>query len=430
MRVYKTATTRAVPEGARYSRRKGVKCVTAVVGGKKITGQVTANGTMRIEADYYSLKFRDKRDIERYIRAYTDKRASEDLGKTITQLMEPDPDLSLAENIPARIRAKLVAFGIIDNKRSAAGRSLSELTSEYEGWLRTTRVERHGLLRCKEYCNDTITMITRIARSCKFYQWSDISKTALEKYLGNMDVKARTYNNYLVSIKGFCKWVVENDLAGKNPLTKCKHIHAEDKEIRRALTPEEFSLLLNTTTEAPRRFELTGRERAIMYLLAAELGLRKSELLSLTVSSFDLDKGTVTIKREIAKNRHAAKLPLKQQRVSQLREYLAGKFPNVKVFPVTASLRAGDMIKRDLKDAGIPFETDEGVCCFHALRHTFSTNVAKTNATWVEHKVLMRHSLKTDVTAGYTKVPIERQREIVEQLPGFAWPIQSMKAAG
>jgi integrase len=77
------------------------------------------------------------------------------------------------------------------------------------------------------------------------------------------------------------------------------------------------------------------------------------------------------------------------------------------------------MIQKDLRDAGIAFETDAGVCCFHNLRHTYSTNFSKTNATWMEYKVLMRHSLKTDVTAGFTKVSLERQREIVEQLPGF-----------
>jgi hypothetical protein len=42
----------------------------------------------------------------------------------------------------------------------------------------------------------------------------------------------------------------------------------------------------------------------------------------------------------------------------------------------------------------------------------------------------MQHSLKSDVTARYTNVSIERQREIVEQFPRFDWPIEEMKAAG
>ncbi|MBN2592077.1 MAG: hypothetical protein JXA81_01115 [Sedimentisphaerales bacterium] len=78
------------------------------------------------------------------------------------------------------------------------------------------------------------------------------------------------------------------------------------------------------------------------------------------------------------------------------------KFSGVKLFPVTQSLRASDMIQKDIRDAGVAFETDAGVCCFHGLRNTYSTNLSKTNATWMEYKVLMMHSLKTDVTAGFT----------------------------
>jgi integrase len=166
-----------------------------------------------------------------------------------------------------------------------------------------------------------------------------------------------------------------------------------------------------------------------MYLLATELGLRKNELVSLKVESFDLDKGIVKLPREIAKNRHAVELPLRQERIAQLREYFVGKFPAVRLFhPVTQSLRASNMLKKDLKDAGIPFKTDKGVVVFHALRNTFSTNLGRTNASWIEHKILMRHSLKGEITADYTEVSIDRQREIVEQLPSFTPRIK--KAVG
>lgn len=425
MRTYKTAITKPIPEDARFSTRKGVKYVTAVINGKKVTGTVTSKGTMRIESDCYSLQFRDNQDIERYIRAYTDQRTSEKLGEIITKLMEPGADMSLAENMPARIRDKLVGFGIIDNQRSAAGRNLSDLITEYESWLRSTRVTRHGLNRCDDYCKDTITMIRKIADACKFFQYSDISKAGVEKYLGGMNVKSKTYNHYLVAFKGFCIWVVDNGFASNNPIAKLKHIKSQDKENRRALSADEFSLLLRTTRDAPRRFELTGTERCIMYLLATEVGLRKAEIVNLTVSNFDLDKGIIQISREAVKNRKKVRLPLKQIRIRQFREYLSGKFPGVKLFPVTKSLRASDMLHKDLKDAKIPIKTDAGILVFHALRNTFSTLIAKTNATWLEHKTLTRHSLEGDVTAGYTEISIDRQKEIVEQLPGFEWPVRA-----
>jgi len=275
-------------------------------------------------------------------------------------------------------------------------------------------------------------MINKIADACKFYQWTDITANALERYLSGMDCKSRTYNNYLVAFKGFCKWAVKNRFAHTNPVAECDLIGGlEDKQRRRALSPEEFRLLLETARQSPTRFGLSGTERCILYVLAVELGLRKKELINLSVRSFNLDKGTVTVEREVAKNRHRAELPLKRQRVSQLRDSLAGKFPNVRLFPLTAnSFRSADMIQADLKDANIPIETDQGVCVFHCCRNSYSTNLSKTNASWCEHKTLMRHSLKADVTAGYTEVSLERKKEIVEQLPDFEWPIQAMKAVG
>ena len=117
MRVYKTATTKPIPVGARYSTREDGRYVTCLIGGKKVTGKVTSGGTVRIESPYYSLKFRDNRDIERYLRAYTNKKASEDLGETIRKLMEPGADAALVETLPAQIRKKLAEFGVIDTKR-------------------------------------------------------------------------------------------------------------------------------------------------------------------------------------------------------------------------------------------------------------------------------------------------------------------------
>ncbi len=424
MRVYKTAVTKPIPLEARYSTRKGVRYVTCTIKGKKVTAPVTDNNTMRIGSSYWSLKFRDNNDVLRYMRAYRNERASRDLSENIVDLLETGQEFDM----PEQIRKKLKEFGIIGTKPTDL--SLGEMINKYGDWLRTTRVKRHGMLRCKEYCNDAIKMIRKTVDACKFYQWQDIKKAAFEMFLSSMKVKSRTYNNYLVAFKGFCIWAVENDLADKNPVAGCKGISAEDKEKRRALSPCEFNRLLDATKKAPRRFELTGQERAVMYILATETGLRKSELISLTVSSFDFEKGVITLGRENTKNRHTAELPLKQQRVHQLREFISGKFPNVKLFSVTSSLRAGDMIHKDLKDAGIPVETDEGVCCFHSLRHTYSANLNKTNAKWLEHKTLMRHSLKGEITANYTNVSIERQREIIEQLPNFKWPVQAKKAAG
>jgi len=79
---------------------------------------------------------------------------------------------------------------------------------------------------------------------------------------------------------------------------------------RRALSVEELQQLIQTTYNGPTRqgrnrcgkpaWIMTGPERSMLYRLAAETGLRSSELRSLTRASFDLDAETPTVTVEAA----------------------------------------------------------------------------------------------------------------------------------
>ena len=49
------------------------------------------------------------------------------------------------------------------------------------------------------------------------------------------------------------------------------------------------------------------------------------------------------------------------------------------IFPVSRwAILTG--LQTDLRSAGIPYTTDEGTADFHALRHTYITALAKSNA--------------------------------------------------
>ena len=420
MRTYKTATTKPIPEDARYSTRGGVKYVTAVVSGKRVTGKVTEKG-MRVESPYYTLQFKDNQGKLRNVLAYTNQVASVSLGEKIKNLMIPGADVnSLIQDIPERIKSKLVAFGIISDQFTA--QSLTDLIDKYSEWMKSTRAMKHGLNRCEKYCSNTKTMLNKIIDGCGFKRYSDINVVVLEIYLGKLKVKSATYNQNVIAIKGFCKWVVKGKFAAYNAASELGYItDADDKQERRAFTTDEVFRLLEVTQAAPRRFELNGDQRVLMYLIAVQTGLRKSEILSLKTGSFDLDRAVVKLPREFAKNRKKIELPIRRNFIAILRRYLI-KYPGPKLFPRDASFRAAEMIKADLKNADIPLETNEGIACFHSLRHTCSTNLDETSATWVQVKTLMRHSMKKDITAQYTKtITIEKLRPIVEQLPDFEY---------
>jgi len=82
-----------------------------------------------------------------------------------------------------------------------------------------------------------------------------------------------------------------------------------------------------------------------LYRLAAETGLRVSELHSLTASSFDFSDNTVCVEDDDTKNRKGAVLPLKPD--------ILGKLPQAPAFNMPSKARVSDMIKKDLEAAGI-----------------------------------------------------------------------------
>ena len=82
------------------------------------------------------------------------------------------------------------------------------------------------------------------------------------------------------------------------------------------------------------------------------------------------------------------------------------------------------MIQKDLKRAGIPYRTEEGIADFHAAgRHTYITQLLRSGVSLPAAKELARH---TDVkmTMRYTHIGIHDQAKAVASLPT---PINSQK---
>jgi hypothetical protein len=67
-------------------------------------------------------------------------------------------------------------------------------------------------------------------------------------------------------------------------------------------------------------------------------------------------------------------LRLKPDLAAESKDYFATKVPNARVFNLTD--KTADMLKADLKDAGIAYKDSSGrVFDFHALGHTFIRNL-------------------------------------------------------
>ena len=79
------------------------------------------------------------------------------------------------------------------------------------------------------------------------------------------------------------------------------------------------------------------------------------------------------------------------------------------------------MLREDLAAAKIPYrDADGGVVDFHALRHTFITNLANSGVHPSTARRLARHSDINLTMSRYTHTTLDSQGEAVEQLPDIS----------
>ncbi len=165
---------------------------------------------------------------------------------------------------------------------------------------------------------------------CGFTFWPDLSASRLQAYLAELrngrtdkpGLSVQSINFYLAACKAFCRWAVRDGRAPDNPLSHLQggNVRTDRRHDRRALDPDELRRMLDAARTGSVRFGMIGSDRATLYQLAVETGLRAGELRSLTWGSFDLDAGlsTVTVKAASSKHRRDDVLPLKASTAQSL----------------------------------------------------------------------------------------------------------------
>jgi integrase len=434
MRVYKPTYSKPLPEGAKILRRKDGKFVRFKDGrGRQKEARLTKTGRILLEGSHWHIGFEDNLGISRDVKAYTDKSASQRAADRIQDLLNCQANnqpLSSElekwlEEIPVRIRDRLTGMGLLDIQRSAAGKPLTKLVDEFKASLQAKE-------RTEKYVAETAAMLKRVFDDCGFRHWTDILPTKIESYLKGLRDNGLSYrrsNGYLTAVKVFCNWMVSSRFAIASPVKHLKPLNVEldRRHERRAGTPDELRRLLEATANEPKRYGLTGYERALLYQLAAETGLRANELRTLAVSAFDFEAMTLTVETAYSKNRRQHTLPLRRELVAGLKDYCGGKMSAAKLFAYVTD-HTSDMLKLDLQAAGIPYENDNGlVFDFHALRHFFVTNLSHAPSRVAQALARHRSSAMTD---RYTHVRLHDERAAVHNMPDLTLPSsQGQKAA-
>jgi integrase len=117
---------------------------------------------------------------------------------------------------------------------------------------------------------------------------------------------------------------------------------------------------------------LTGKDRAILYLVALSTGWRAGGIANLRVHNF-LTNGLVILEARYSKNRREQRKFLPDSVRKTVADYLQDKSVNEIVWPGNWYQNAAEMLRIDLKAAGINPKTDEGILDFHSFRNTSIT---------------------------------------------------------
>jgi integrase len=331
--------------------------------------------------------------------------------------------------------------GIVDRFDEHRKRSIRDHLGDFEAYLKAKEIspEQVKLVACRS---------RRIIEGCNIAFVGDLSASKVQAFLADLRQKGKstqTSNHYLRAIKQFTRWLVKDRRAADDPLAHVAmlNVSTDRRHDRRPFTEAELTAILQATNAGAPVRRISGPDRAMLYAVAAYTGLRASELASLTPESFNLDTEpqTVTVEAAYSKHRRQDVLPLHSSLAALIRPWLGSKHAGKLVWPGrwAQGKEAGVILKIDLNrartawiaEAGddqverdcrarsfyLAYKDNDGrYADFHALRHTFITNMVKSGISPKAAQSLARHST-IDLTMNvYTSLTVHDQASALASL--------------
>lgn len=335
--------------------------------------------------------------------------------------------------------------GLSESFEASARIPLDQHVDEFEANLRDAG-------RTEDHCKASASRARRIVNECGFIFMSDISASKTLSWIAarkqTNQMSDQTARHYLTTIKQFSKWLVDDGRTKTDRLSHCKLDRGKKVERvheRREVTLDELIYLFEVTQIGPVRSKLTGIQRVLLYRTAMSTGLRASELASLTPKSFDLEAEipTVSVAPKDEKARRGATLPLPRYVVDLLKEWFKEFAHTDALWPGTWAKHkeAGKFLKKDfaaareawINEVGssearmkrkqshfLLYETEEGFADFHALRHTFLSQLSRAGASPKVMQVMARHSTIAMTLERYTHANQSDLNSAVQKLPSIS----------
>jgi integrase/recombinase XerD len=215
-----------------------------------------------------------------------------------------------------------------------------------------------------------------------------------------------------VPLKSFFKWLARNNVILYNPASDLELPKLEKRLPRNVMNAAEAESVINqpdTTTP------LGVRDRAILETLYST-GVRRMELVGLTLFDLDVSRGTVMVRE--GKGKKDRMIPIGERALAWIKKYLVDVRPTLVVPPDGGTLfltvlgeplsrnRLGELVREYVEKAGI---VKKGSC--HLFRHTMATLMLENGADIRFIQEMLGHE-NLSTTQIYTQVSIRKLKEI------------------
>ena len=366
-------------------------------------------------ASFGYIRYRDHEGKHKTVPGFTDRTATQQLAVKLER------------------EASMIRAGLLEPAMLYQSITIQEHLEAFEASLKAKDVSDDQIQLVVNRCRNLLkaAKITRLSGINAELIANSLASMRETKKDGKRGTSAQTSNHYLRAIKQITRWLRLEKRFVDDPLVRLEmlNVQVDRRHDRRALNDDEVSKLLAATLTGKKVYGFDPVERQMLYIMALSTGLRASELASLTTEGLDLESSTptVTVQAGYSKRRRLDILPLPADILAATREWLSGKPIGQPLWPGkwAAKKYAGKMLQIDLKAAGVPYVDAKGLFAdFHALRHTYITNLARSGVSLVTAQKLARHSTPMLTAQRYTHIDLQDQKVAVDRLPSLQRPLQ------
>jgi integrase/recombinase XerC len=185
-------------------------------------------------------------------------------------------------------------------------------------------------------------------------------------YLGTKKASAVTRKRKLAAIRGFLKFLKENEIIYGNPADTIEGPIREERDPA-ILLKTEYKALLQVAGDNSRDFAIV--------MLFLQSGLRVSELVNLKIQDVDFASREITVRQ--GKGRKDRVVPLVKQAEQALKAYLKERNSLPEYDEVFIARNGTSMDQRTVRYRIHKYYKEAGIkkkASVHTLRHTFSTH--------------------------------------------------------